>query len=193
MEPVPDFDMLPPRRFRVSEYYKMAELGLLDEDERVELLEGVIVQMTPQSVRHANVISRLTDRLTEVLPRSEYAVRIQLPLRLDDRNEPEPDVAVVTRAAARNEESHPSTALLVIEVALGSWKKDRELKSMLYARAGVNEYGIVDLARKTFEVLTQPDISEQRYLQSRTLKLEETWVSSVLPGVQLPIAALFEA
>ena len=121
----------------------MASAGIFDEDERVELLEGVIVAMTPQSAPHARRIQWLTRFLVRTLG-DEYAVRPQLPLTLGERNEPEPDLAVV-RTDATSEDRHPQTAVLVIEVAGDSLRRDRRVKAAVYARAGIPEYWVVNL------------------------------------------------
>lgn len=193
MESLGDFAELQPRRFRVDEYYRMAELGVIGEDERVELLEGVIVRRTPQNRPHARITSRLNGRLSEVLPRQEYSIRVQLPLSVSDDSEPEPDLAVVREEDERTSpREHPVSALLVIEIADSSLRKDRELKSRIYARAGVPEYVLVDVARKALEIRTQPDGAEARYAEVRLLQGEEVWTSSSLPAVRIPVSGFFE-
>ena len=110
----------------------MIAAGVFEEDERLELLEGVIVQMSPQSPRHAVVITRLCDpQFAAVGP--DCLVRAQLPLTLEPDSEPEPDVAVVRRAEGGDRHRHPSSALAVFEVASDSLRKDRLAKAVLYA------------------------------------------------------------
>jgi len=128
----------------------MVEAGLF-RDERVELLRGLLVEMSPQDPRHSAPIDRLTELLVLALaPRAR--VRVQLPVALSEDSEPEPDLAVV--AAGDYDTEHPTHALLVIEVAGSSLRKDRGLKASLYAEAGVPEYWIVDLAGGLVEVYT---------------------------------------
>ncbi len=140
------------RRFTRAEFYKMAEAGLFDR-QRVELLGGEIVALSPRNNPHAWAITAITRCLVSNLS-PEFAVRCQLPLALNDTTEPEPDFAVVPSSAAGLGD-HPSTALLVIEVADTTLRHDRR-KAHLYARAGVNEYWIVHLTNRTVEVHRTP-------------------------------------
>lgn len=193
MESFGDLAELRPRRFRVDEYYRMVELGLIREDERVELLEGVIVRMTPQDRPHARITSRLNRWIVEALPGATHSVRVQLPLSVSDDSEPEPDLAVVREEDERTSpREHPVSALLVIEVADRSLRKDRELKSRIYARAGVPEYVLVDVARKALEVRTHPDAAEARYDEVRMIQGEDVWTSASLPAIRIPVSGFFE-
>ncbi len=178
-----------PRLLSVEEYHRMVAAGILDEDERVELLEGVIVAMTPQSVAHARRIEWLTRFLVRSLG-DEYAVRPQLPLTLGDRNEPEPDLAVV-RAESTSEDRHPTGAVLVIEVAGKSLRRDRRVKAAVYARAGISEYWIVNLEARAVEVLSDPEPATGAYRRTRTCGTTETLTSEALPQVAFPVVALF--
>ena len=124
--------VLEPRRFTVDEYHRLIAAGILDEDEHVELLEGVITQMSPQGVPHSRVIRRLNRWLARSLG-DEYELFVQLPLTIGDHNEPEPDLAVVK---AEEAPTPPSTAVLVVEVSRGSLRIDRKVKASVYpARA----------------------------------------------------------
>jgi len=131
------------------EYDRMIDKGILDEDERIELLRGTLVQMTPQGSSHAHVIWMLSDRLSSML-RTRAVVRSHAPLAVSDKSAPEPDIAVVPLGDYF--EAHPTTALLVIEVADSSRKKDVEVKPDIYAAAGVPEYWVVDLKKKEIQV-----------------------------------------
>ncbi|HEY3354798.1 MAG TPA: Uma2 family endonuclease [Polyangia bacterium] len=155
------------RLLRVSEYHRMIAAGVIDEDERLELLGGVLVRMSPRGLAHARAIQRLTHLLVRALG-DEYVVRCQLPLTLSDETEPEPDVAVVTLAEAEAGETHPRTAALVIEVASDSVEKDRDVKSPMYAAAGIPEYWIVNLAERCVEVYRDPSPSG-RYRSALTV------------------------
>lgn len=177
-----------PRRLSVEEYHRMIQAGILGEDERVELLEGVIVAMTPQQPPHARRIEWLSHFLGRRLG-DDFRVRSQLPLTLGESSEPEPDVAVV-RAGSGSEDRHPATALLVIEVADASLRKDRA-KASLYARAGVPEYWIVNVKDRVVEVLLDPDPPAGRYRRTRTCAVGETLTSETLPEVSFPLAELF--
>jgi len=132
------------------EYDRIVDLGLL-ANEKVELIKGFIVRMNPQNVRHAAVVQKLTHLFVLALVASaRAAVRVQLPLALTDDSEPEPDIAVVPTGSY--EDSHPNTALLVIEVADSSLRFDRGHKAELYAAGGVPEYWIVDTRHDLIEV-----------------------------------------
>src|SRR5262249_3513893 len=134
------------------EYDRLVAAGAF-EGERLELLRGRLVLMSPQYGPHASTVSRFQDLLVpRLLGRAQ--VRTQLPLSLSDDSEPEPDVAVVLLGDYDNE--HPQTALLVIEVADSSLKKDRELKPGIYAEAGIADYWVVNLVERTIEVHREP-------------------------------------
>lgn len=157
-----------PRRLSIEDYHRMIETGILGEDERVELLEGVIVAMSPQKDAHAWAIEWLNRFLARTLG-DEFRVRPQLPLTLGELNEPEPDLAVVS-SAARVKGEHPGSALLVVEVSgVDSLARDRKVKAPLYARFGILEYWLVDLEHETVEVFGDPDPSAGAYRRSRTL------------------------
>jgi Uma2 family endonuclease len=126
--------------------------GLLD-DSRVELLLGTLVEMSPQGPLHADAVRRLAERFIRDLPRDVHT-RVQSPLALSDDSEPEPDIAVVPAADYRL--SHPSQAVLVVEVSDSSLDKDRGIKTALYATAGVPEFWLVNLPDRIVEVHRQP-------------------------------------
>lgn len=129
-------------RFSLEEYHQMVESGGFDEDTRVELIEGMIVDMSPKSKEHENVIAWLAEWLTLAVDRRRFQVRTSAALTLE-RSEPEPDLSVIRRDAPRA--YHPSTAALVIEIAVSSQRRDLHQKPSLYARAGIEEYWVIDL------------------------------------------------
>jgi Uma2 family endonuclease len=137
-----------PRRHRISveHYYRMAEAGLFQPDERVELIDGEIVDMPPMGTRHAGKLARLVEILTKAVG-ARAMVRTQLPLRLDDASEPQPDIALVLPRADYYEQRHPTPAdtLLVVEIGDTTLRFDRDVKAPLYARRGVAETWVVDL------------------------------------------------
>ncbi|WP_224248569.1 Uma2 family endonuclease [Hyalangium gracile] len=178
-----------PHRFTVDAYHRMLESGILDEDDHVELLEGVIVEMSPQGAAHANIITRLTRLLVLSLSES-FEVRPQLPLTLDAQSEPEPDLAVVP-AAARSRGEHPHHALLVVEVASASLARDREVKARLYARASIPEYWLVDVERECIEVYRDPDEAQGRYRSREVRSGGDVLECRALSGVSLPLSRIF--
>lgn len=134
-----------------AEYERLVALGCF-EDERIELLEGTLVSMSPQGPRHVSILRRLT-RLLVVAIGDRAEVQVQGPLALGDTSEPEPDLALVPPGC---EDVLPSHAFLVIEVADSSLDKDRRVKAPLYAAAGIPEYWIVNLADRVIEVHRDP-------------------------------------
>jgi Uma2 family endonuclease len=179
-----------PRRFSIDEYHRLIDAGILHEDERIELVEGVVVQMSPQKERHMRALVRLTRWLTRSLG-DEYEVRPQGPLTLAD-SEPEPDVAVVRVSPGVSADAHPAHALLVIEVSDSSLSFDRTVKARVYARARIPEYWIVNLADRCVEVRRDPDPAEGRYRSVTTLKAEGALSAASLPCPAIPTASLFD-
>ena len=145
---------LPRRKFTREEYYRMAEAGILREDERTELIEGEIVTIPPASPEHAAQTMALYERVRGLFGRG-YHVRVQSPLAFGE-SEPMPDLAVVKGKPADYKHAHPTYAVLVIEVAQSSLPYDRTVKTSLYAKAGIPEYWIVDLEHRQLEVYREP-------------------------------------
>jgi Uma2 family endonuclease len=155
------------------------------ESERVELLEGFLVEMSPQRASHASAIEVLTELLYAARQPGQK-VRVQLPLALADESEPEPDLCVVP--AGDHREHHPLEALLVIEVAESSLAKDRR-KSTIYARAGIPEYWLVDVVNQRVEVRTQPEGGA--YLRQETVASGSELQSSSLPALKVSVDRIF--
>jgi Uma2 family endonuclease len=151
--------------------------------ERLELLRGVLVAMTPQNAAHAAVVQRLTELLVGALG-VRVSVRIQLPLALTEDSEPEPDVAIVPRGDY--DDVHPETALLVVEVADASLAKDGSLKAELYAAAGIAEYWVVDIPHRRVRVHLAP--SGGRYREVTTLQRGDTVGPRAFPDVALGVS-----
>jgi len=145
------------RGFTVEEYHRMAQAGILTEDDRVELIEGEIITMTPIGSRHAACVDRLT-RLLSAHAGREAIVRVQNPIRLGERSEPQPDLALLRFRSDFYASRHPGPedVLLVVEVAETSADVDREVKLPLYARSGIAEAWLVDLAGGQIEVERRP-------------------------------------
>ena len=142
------------RRWTKDEYHAMGALGWF-EDQQVELLDGEIVQMP--APKNSHCVS--TDSVAEVLrfwfPKDRYWVRMQMPLDLGLESEPQPDVAVVDGPKSTYSD-HPQTALLVVEVSDTTLAMDRHRKACLYARAGIQEYWIVNLVGQQLEIYRAP-------------------------------------
>lgn len=145
------------RRFTVEEFHRMAQAGILAEDDRVELLHGELVEMTPIGSRHAACVNRL-NRLFSRQMGERVLVSVQNPIRLGELSEPQPDLMLLRPRPDDYAQAHPEAgeALLIVEVADTSMEVDRQVKVPLYARAGLREVWLVDLAGGTVEVYRNP-------------------------------------
>jgi Uma2 family endonuclease len=154
-------------RFTRHEYVRMAEAGLF-RNERVELLDGEIITMSPQNTLHASTVYRLV-RTLERLIGTTTCVRGQLPITLNDYSEPEPDVSIGVPDPDDYSRAHPQPGqiLLLIEVADTSLFYDRTQKAAAYAASGIPELWIVNLLDRRVEVLTNPDPNARHYRQQR--------------------------
>jgi hypothetical protein len=156
----------------VEQYHGMIEAGILAEGEPIELLDGLLVRrnrgegMTTNPL-HALVVSQLTMRIVAALAAEPCHARIQSPLTLPPRDEPEPDLAIVVGLPADFAGRHPGPAdvTCVIEVAGSSLERDRTIKQRIYAVAGIPQYVIANLIGSRVEVFEQPDAREGRYRQ----------------------------
>lgn len=155
--------------FTVDDYHRMGEAGIIAEDEKVELLQGEIVEISPIKSPHAGTV-KLLNRLFNSRIGDNYIIAVQDPVRLDEYSEPEPYLSVLNFREDMYILSHPIAAdtLLVIEVADTSLTIDREIKMPLYAAAGVPEAWIINLSEKQVEVYTQP--SPNGYSQIRIFR-----------------------
>ncbi len=144
-----------PRLWTREEYYKMADAGVFRPGERVELIGGRIVTMSPQNSPHATSLLLLHDTLRQIFSVG-YVIRIQLPLDLTPVSQPEPDIAVVSGSIRDYAKAHPTTAVLVVEIAESTLVFDRGEKASLYAGAGIPEYWIVNLRNQRLEVYRDP-------------------------------------
>jgi Uma2 family endonuclease len=138
-----------------EEYFALAEAGLF-EGRRVELIGGKVIEMSPIGFGHAASLSNVLEVMFRVFGGGKAVVRSQSPLSIDGGHVPEPDVAVVQGPSHRYRGQHPSTALLVIEIADTSLAADRTEKASLYAKAGVEDYWIVNLLHRQLEVFRDP-------------------------------------
>lgn len=129
-------------RLSTDEYHRLVESGGFDEEARVELIDGLLADMSPKTREHENAITWLARRLMLGIDPEQYELRIGSPLTLEG-SEPEPDLAVIPHDVPRP--YHPATAALVIEVSVSSLQRDLARKPSLYAAAGVEEYWVIDL------------------------------------------------
>jgi Uma2 family endonuclease len=152
-------------------------------DERVELLRGTLVEMSPNDPAHASPLALLGELLILALARRAH-VRIQLPLVAADDSEPEPDLAIVPLADYST--AHPTTALLVVEISNSSLRKDRLVKGPIYAASGFQEYWIVDVDAKVVEVHRAPSGDGWRSVTRHGR--EETLSPEAFPDVRVTVA-----
>ena len=168
----------------VAEYYRMASAGMLSADDRVELLGGQVVEMSPIGNRHAACVDELTEQFARLLA-DRVRIRIQGPVRLSDISEPEPDVALLERREDMYADGHPRPehVFLLVEVADASLEKDRTLKLPLYAQAGIREVWIVNLMSDCIEVYHEPE--GDAYRKRRTVPRNEWLSPAAFPDTML--------
>lgn len=179
------------KRWTRREYDRIAEAGLFGPDERVELLEGEIITVTPQQSPHSACIGLIDGMLRQAFGPA-YWVRIQLPLIVDPDSEPEPDLTVVPGSPRDYAQDHPRTAVLVVEVADSTVAKDRTYKTRIYARAGIPEYWIINLAERCLEVYRDPETSTQTalYRSSQRLNPSDSLAPLAAPGSTVTVSDL---
>lgn len=174
------------RRFTVDDYYRMAEAGILRPEDRVELIEGEIVEMTPIGRGHAARVDRLNNLYCVKLA-GRAIVRVQNPVRLNRNTEPQPDIAVLRSKPDYYASGHPGPedVLLVIEVADSSLDYDRDVKIPEYARSGIREVWLVNLAGGTVEVYRNPGPSG--FVDIRTCGRGMTVAAEAFPDVVIKV------
>lgn len=151
------------RRFTVEEYHRMAEAGILKPTDRVELIRGEIVEMSPIGRRHAAFVNNLNEILVTRL-RSRAIVSVQNPVVVGDDSEPQPDLAVLRKREVpyKDADAVAVDVLLLVEVAEHSLRYDRTVKLQLYAGAGIPEYWVVDCANEFVEIHRTPSADGYR-------------------------------
>ena len=161
------------KRFTVDEYYRMAEVGILDPDDRVELIECEIIQMSPIGDRHAGCVNRANDLFTNLF-RGRAVVTVQNPVRLNKFNEPQPDLTLCKWRADFYSSHHPrpDEILLAVEVADTTLRKDLKLKLPIYARLGIVELWIEDLPHNRILIFRNPE--GDKYQTALTATFGET-------------------
>jgi Uma2 family endonuclease len=176
-----------PHHFTVAEYERMADVGILKEGDRVELIRGEIVAKMTVGTPHIACVNRLNRLLVQGVG-DRAIVSVQNPVRLCD-SEPEPDITLFAPKADfyRLDKASGADVLLVVEVADASLEYDREVKRPLYAENGIADYWIVNLVDGCLEVHRQPR-PDRTYADARTLRPGETIQLLALPGVALAVA-----
>jgi Uma2 family endonuclease len=172
------------RRFTVHDYHRMGEAGILHEDDRVELIEGEIVEMAAIGTRHFSCVNGLTRLLVRSVG-DEAIVSVQNPVRLNEHTEPQPDLAVLRVRDYRESLPMPEDVLLLIEVSDTTLRYDRNLKLPLYAQAGILEVWIVDLSGEVIERHTDP--SGHSYRHTERARRGDSIECSTLPDLTLTV------
>lgn len=185
---------LPLWRLTRARYDRMVDAGILGEDDRVELLDGLLVARAPQGSRHAAIVSLVKEVLETAFGR-RYHVREEKPLALDDVSEPEPDLVVVAGRPRQYLGAHPTRVALVVEVAESSLKLDRVRKGTLYARARISDYWVVNLVDEVLEVYREPTCDPARpntwkYAGVRLLERNATVTPLAAPRARIRVASL---
>ena len=177
------------RRFTVEEFVRMAEAGIFDPDDRVELIDGVIVEMAPIGKPHANRVFDFVRPFVERGPRN-IRVHIGSTIRLNDQTGPEPDIALLTPEASLDEVNVPRAEdiLLIVEVSASTLRTDRRDKAKRYAQSGIPELWILVLESDEIEVSRQP--TPEGYTDVRRYRRGDTLTIQALPDVRLTVDEL---
>jgi Uma2 family endonuclease len=180
------------RLLSVDEYLQMAKAGILDEDDRVELLDGVIITMSPINPPHAFAVDTLADRLKEELPKG-FQVRVRNTVQLSARSAPQPDIAVVRALGDIYARRHPGPAeiMLIVEVSDATPDRDLRVKLPLYAAAGIADTWIADLVHRRLLVHREP--VGLSYASITTHEPGDAVAPLAFPDLRIDPASLFPA
>ncbi len=178
------------RKFTISEYHQMAEKSILSEDDRIELIKGEIIQMSPIGSRHAACVDRVNRLFNRLFPET-VIIRVQNPIFLgDDISEPQPDLAIASYRDNFYLDGHPQPQdiLLLIEIADSSLVYDREVKAPLYAAAGITELWLVNLIEQRLEIYRQP--AANGYQEIKHCRKNDSISSLAFPDISLVVAEI---
>ena len=181
------------RRWTRVEYDRLIDQGFFDEDEPIELLDGLLLLKEPQSSPHRTAVGLVAETL-RVAFGAGWFVQVHSPIALDDRSEPEPDVAVVAGALRDYVDEHPARPALTVEVALSGLRIARGRKARAYARAGLADYWIVNVADRVLEVYREPRrgdrASRSVYTSIETLHADDIVTPLAAPSARIRVADL---
>jgi Uma2 family endonuclease len=179
------------RRFTKDEYFRMTETGVLGSEDRTELIDGYLVEMTAQNAPHRAVIVNGTKLFVDLLRDTDYSVQIQSTLPLDCRNVPEPDFAIFRGEGSDLLDGEPEDIPLIVEVADTTLTYDRTEKLVCYASNDIPEYWIVNLQNHTLECYHNPVGDE--YRERRTLERGDTVAPRFDDGLEVALANFLPA
>jgi len=182
--------MAPHWKLSVEDYHRMAEVGILHEDDRVELIEGELIQMTPIGPWHSSLANTLIELLAYRTVGRAIA-SVQNPIHLGPGSEPQPDFALLRHRQDRYKSRLPTAAdvLLLVEIADTTLQSDRETKAPLYARHNIPEYWIINLPQRQIEIHQAPDSAQGRYGDWRVMT-EGLLAPVCFPDARLDVAEL---
>lgn len=176
---------MPYHRWSVAEFHQMAQAGLLDETDRVELIEGELVDMAPICSKHAFLVDRLAELLSSG-PKAGYMVRVQNPVVLGERNEPQPDIALVRRMNCRERHPCADDTVLIVEVSDTTLEYDHDVKLALYARQGIAEVWLLNVKAGELTIYREPVEGQYRLIRKPTQA--ESVSPLLVPGVAIALA-----
>ncbi|BAQ60003.1 Predicted dioxygenase [Geminocystis sp. NIES-3708] len=176
------------RLLTIREYNLMAEVGILTHDEKVELINGQIITMSPQGSFHAAAITRTNRLLNNQL--NKILIRLQLPIIVNDFSEPEPDIAIVKYDPFDYDDRHPlaTEVYLIIEIADTTLKTDLEIKRQLYASANIPEYWVLDLKQRQLYVYRESN--SQDYQTTIILSDQESIIPLNFPETEIKVSEM---
>ncbi|CEJ44188.1 Uma2 family endonuclease [Umezakia ovalisporum] len=183
------------KRFTIDEYHRLAELGFFTEDDRVELIEGEIVQMVAKGTAHSVCNTRLYREILNLVG-EQATIRGQEPILISHESEPEPDLVIVENRSDDYLQTHPQPEdiFLLIEVADSSLKYDQEIKLPIYAKAAISNYWIFNLVNNYLECYSNPyqDLQNKFGYRCKLILLPNETVSlPILPDLVLNLSKIF--
>ncbi len=182
--------MAPHWKLTVEDYHRMAEAGILHEDDRVELIEGELIQMTPIGPWHSGLVNTLNESLT-YRTWGRAIASVQNPIHLGPGSEPQPDFVLLRHRQDRYKSRLPTSAdvLLLVEIADSTLSYDRKIKIPLYARHNIPEYWIINQPDRQIEVYTMPEPALGHYADCRNFT-EGQLSPSQFPDISLDVVEL---
>jgi Uma2 family endonuclease len=177
------------RLWNLSEYHHLREKGILHPEEKIELIEGQLIKMSPKGTLHTAATRRIAKTLTNLLV-NKAAIYTQDPVELDDNSEPEPDVSIVKIDPNDYVTHHPQTEeiYLIIEVADSSLEYDCEIKAKLYAKSGIEDYWVIDVRERKLYLFRKPE--KTGYQNKQILRETDLITPLSFPTISVKISEL---
>lgn len=171
-------------KLNLQDYHRMIEVGILSEDEHVELIHGEIICMSPKGSKHSACLHKIDEWIMRRTSEHQFNLRKQDPVQIPEISEPEPDIVLVPYKENYYADAHPlpEEVILLIEVADSSVGYDRHIKIPLYAAAGIQDYWIINLPNQQIEIHSHP--VGDLYKESRILQIGE---SIMVPGLDMEV------